>query len=303
MTEVRLGAGPFRDMQDWNAAYMKRLSTDSLLHTFRINAGIASSAAPLGGWEDPKGELRGHFAGHYLSACALGWASANDSELKRRGDAIVAGLAECQAKLNQDGYLSAYPAEFYDRLEKGAVYVWAPFYTMHKMLAGLYDMHTLAGNQQALAVMSGMCNWVDHWTAQWDEAHMQRILTVEFGGMQEQLYNLAELTGDDRWARVGDRFTKKAVFNPLASSRDELAGLHMNTHVPQIIGAAKRYEISGDSRFHDVAHFFWHTVADYAQLCHRRRVEPRALAGASPANCRGNGPRARPIRNAAVPTT
>lgn len=261
LSEVRLTDGPFRDMHQWNAGYMKRLSPDSLLHTFRINAGIASNAAPLGGWEDPKGELRGHFAGHYLSACALGFASAGDNELKQRGDTIVAGLAECQAKLNQGGYLSAYPTEFYDRLEKGEVYVWAPFYTMHKMLAGLYDMHTLTGNQQALAVMTGMCGWVDQWSAQWDEAHMQRILKVEFGGMQEALYNLAELTGDDRWARTGDRFTKKVVFNPLASSRDELAGLHMNTHVPQIIGAAKRYEISGDHRFHDVAHFFWHQVA------------------------------------------
>jgi DUF1680 family protein len=261
LTEVRLEAGPFRDMHDWNAGYMKRLSTDSLLHTFRVNAGIPSNATPLGGWEDPKGELRGHFVGHYLSACALGFASANDAELKRRGDVIVAGLAQCQARLNQGGYLSAYPTEFYDRLQKGDTYVWAPFYTMHKMLAGLYDMHTLAGNQQALAVMTGLCGWVDNWTAQWDEAHMQHILQVEFGGMQEQLYNLADLTGDDRWARVGDRFTKKVVFNPLASSRDELAGLHMNTHVPQMIGAARRYEISGDHRFHDVAHFFWHQVA------------------------------------------
>lgn len=259
--EVRLGDGPFRDLHTANAGYMKRLSTDSLLHTFRINAGIPSNAAPLGGWEDPKGELRGHFAGHYLSACALGWASAQDAELKRRGDALVAGLAECQAKLGQGGYLSAYPTEFYDRLQKGDTYVWAPFYTMHKMLAGLYDMHTLAGNQQALAVLTGMCGWVDTWSAQWDEAHMQRILNVEFGGMQEQLYNLAELTGDDRWGRVGDRFTKKVVFNPLASSRDELAGLHMNTHIPQVIGAAKRYEISGDHRFHDVAHFFWQQVS------------------------------------------
>ena len=79
LSEVRLGDGPFSDMHRWNAAYMKRLSTDSLLHTFRINAGIASHAAPLGGWEDPKGELRGHFVGHYLSACALGCASAGDS--------------------------------------------------------------------------------------------------------------------------------------------------------------------------------------------------------------------------------
>jgi hypothetical protein len=258
--EVRLGEGPFRELHAANAGYMKRLSTDSLLHTFRINAGIPSNAAPLGGWEDPKGELRGHFVGHYLSACALGWASANDAELKRRGDVLVAGLADCQAKLNQGGYLSAYPTEFYDRLQKGDTYVWAPFYTMHKMLAGLYDMHTLAGNQQALTVLTGMCGWVDSWSAQWDEAHMQRILTVEFGGMQEQLYNLADLTGDDRWAKVGDRFTKKAVFNPLASSRDQLAGLHMNTHVPQIIGAAKRYEISGDDRFHTVAQFFWQQV-------------------------------------------
>jgi len=95
LNEVRLGDGPFQDMHRWNAAYMKRLSTDSLLHAFRVNAGIASNAAPLGGWEDPKGELRGHFVGHYLSACALGWASAGDAELKRRGDVIVGALAQC----------------------------------------------------------------------------------------------------------------------------------------------------------------------------------------------------------------
>ena len=79
LSEVRLTGGPFQDMHAWNAGYMKRLSSDSLLHTFRINAGIPSNATPLGGWEDPKGELRGHFVGHYLSACALGFASADAS--------------------------------------------------------------------------------------------------------------------------------------------------------------------------------------------------------------------------------
>ena len=261
LADVRLGEGPFREMHAANASYLKRLSADRLLHSFRVNAGLTSNAQPLGGWEEPKGELRGHFLGHYLSACALGWASDGDAELKQRGDAIVAALAECQEKLNQGGYLSAYPVTFYDRLQRGEA-VWAPFYTMHKMLAGLYDMHTLAGNAQALVVLTGMCSWVDGWTAQWDEAQMQRILTIEFGGMQETLYNVASLTGDDRWGRVGDRFTKKAVFNPLGASRDELAGLHMNTHLPQIIGAARRYEITGDHRFHDVAHFFWQTVHD-----------------------------------------
>ena len=261
LQEVRLGEGPLRAIHEANAAYLKRLPPDRLLHTFRINAGIASNAEPLGGWEAPDGELRGHFMGHYLSACALGYASAGDTELKQRGDLLVAALAECQARLNQGGYLSAYPVSFYDRLQKGED-VWAPFYTMHKMLAGLYDMHTLTGNAQALAVLLAMCGWVDGWTAQWDEAHIQRILNTEFGGMQEQLYNLAALTGDERWGQVGDRFTKKIFFNPLGAARDQLAGIHMNTHVPQVIGGARRYEVSGDHRFHDVAYFFWHTIRD-----------------------------------------
>src|SRR5579872_4194860 len=74
LNEVHLGEGPFRAAQGWNAGYMKRLSVDRLLHTFRVNAGIPSNAQPLGGWEEPTGELRGHFTGHYLSACALGYA-------------------------------------------------------------------------------------------------------------------------------------------------------------------------------------------------------------------------------------
>ncbi len=89
---------------------------------------------------------------------------------------------------------------------------------------------------------------------------MQDILNTEYGGMNEMLYNLAGATDDDRWAKAGDRFTKKKFFNPLASRRDELRGLHVNTHIPQVIGAARRYELSGDMRFHDVADYFWYEV-------------------------------------------
>jgi hypothetical protein len=92
------------------------------------------------------------------------------------------------------------------------------------------------------------------------EPHMQDILNTEYGGMNEVLYNLAAVTGNDRYAVVGDRFTKKIFSNPLALRRDELRGLHVNTHIPQVIGAARRYEISSDERFHDVADFFWWEV-------------------------------------------
>jgi uncharacterized protein len=256
---VRLLEGPFRDAQQVNTAYMKRLLTDRLLHNFRVTAGLPSRAQPLGGWEAPDCELRGHFVGHYLSGAAIAYAATGDTELRDRGAAIVAGLAECQATLGRDGYLSAFPSSFFDRLAATGK-VWVPFYTVHKVMAGLLDMHQLAGDPKALPVLLGMAAWVDRWTAAQGEDRMQKILEVEFGGMNELLYNLAEATDDERWIDVGDRFTKKRVLNPLAGRRDELRGLHMNTHAPQLIGAARRYELSGDYRFRDAASFFWDTV-------------------------------------------
>jgi DUF1680 family protein len=106
-----------------------------------------------------------------------------------------------------------------------------------------------------------MAGWADEWSASKSEEHMQDILRTEYGGMNEVLYNLATVTGNDRWAKAGDRFTKKEFFNPLALRIDALTGLHVNTHIPQVIGAAARYEISSDMRFHDVADYFWYEVA------------------------------------------
>jgi hypothetical protein len=258
MTQVRLLPGPYRDAQEWNRGYLHRLSAGRLLHTFRLNAGLPSSAEPLGGWEEPKGELRGHFTGHFLSGCALMYASTGDQEVKAKGGYMVAELAKCQQRLT-GGYLSAFPTEFFDRLN-ARQQVWAPFYTVHKIMAGMLDMYQHCDNKQALDVLQGMAKWADDWTAPMTEAHMQDILNTEYGGMNEILYNLAAVTRDERWARVGDRFTKKIFFNPLALRRDELRGLHVNTHVPQVIGAARRFELSSDVRFHDAADYFWYEV-------------------------------------------
>src|ERR1039457_4597530 len=273
-------------------AYVRRLSADRLLHNFRVNAGLPSSAQPLGawgeaqcefrglfaghypssglsgglpssakplgGWEEPKCELRGHFAGHYLSACGLLYASTGDKEIKAVGDHLVAELAKCQAKLGS-GYLSAFPLELFDRLDVRKR-VWAPVYTVHKIMAGLLDMYQHCGNKQALETLQGMAHWTGQWTEGKTEEHLQSILNTEYGGMNDVLYNLAAATGDEHWVQIGDRFTKKKFFNPLALRRDELRGLHVNTHIPQVIGAARRYELSSDMRFHDVADFFWYEV-------------------------------------------
>jgi hypothetical protein len=262
MTEVRILGGACKEAAEWNRGYMQRLGADRLVRNFLLNAGLPSPAAPLGGWEQygpgRQAELRGHFTGHYLSAAALAHASTGDREIKAKAESMVEELAKCQKKL-ESGYLSAFPTEWFDRLGARKP-VWAPFYTYHKILAGMLDMYEHCGSKQALAVAEGMAAWADEWTAAKSEAHMQEILDTEYGGMNEVLYNLAAATGNDRWARAGDRFTKKKFFNPLALRRDELRGLHVNTHIPQVIGAARRYELSGDGRFRDVAEFFWHEV-------------------------------------------
>jgi hypothetical protein len=264
MSHVRLLPNSvYNDAAEWNRGYMSRLDADRLLYTFRANAGLpVGPAKPLGGWEQPENgqrssELRGHFMGHYLSATAQ-LAANGDRDAKAKGDLLVAELAKCQQKLGGK-YLSAFPTTWWDRLEKGER-VWAPFYTIHKIMAGMFDMYSLAGNQQALRILEGMAAWADEWTAPKSEEQMQQILTIEFGGMAETLYHLAAVTNNDRWAMAGDRFQKRSFINPLASRRDELRGLHVNTHIPQAIAAARRYEISGDHRFHDVADYFFYEV-------------------------------------------
>ncbi len=259
LAAVRLRAGIFQEQARINALYLDSLTVDRLLHSFRLTAGISSSAAPYGGWEEPTCELRGHFAGgHFLSALALASATSADTDFKRRGDELVAGVAECQRKIGT-GYLSAFPPELFERLAKGQQ-VWAPFYTYHKIMAGLLDMHSLAGNSDALPVAEGMARWVGSYFQGISAEQRQRMLRTEYGGMNEVLVNLAALTQKERYLETARLFEQPSFLDPLAERRDELRGLHANTHVPKIIGAARMYEVSGERRYREIAEYFLEEV-------------------------------------------
>jgi DUF1680 family protein len=262
--DVTLRPGPFQDAAAANRRFMESQNPDRLLHTFRVNAGLPSNAEPLGGWEAPVNELRGHFTGHYLSACAQ-LAAAGDDEFKTRGNRIVAELAKCQ-KTARTGYLSAFPEEFFDRLRERDN-VWAPFYTVHKIMAGLFDMHTLAGNDQALDVLNGMAGWTERWVRPLGVAHMHRVLETEYGGMNDILYKLYAISHRESDFELAQRFDHPRIFDPLAAGRDELKGLHVNTQIPKILGAARRYELTGERRYHDIAAFFWSTVTGRRSYC------------------------------------
>ncbi len=261
---VRLLDGPFKEAMARNQKYLRSLDPDRLLHTFRLNAGLPSGAEPLGGWESPGCELRGHSLGHYLSACALMWAHERDEVLKGKGDYIVAELAKVQEALASKGsgagYLSAFPESFIDRVEKGQR-VWAPYYTLHKIMAGLLDMHLLAGSALALEILRKKAGWIKSRVDRLAPEQMRKALMNEFGGMNEVLANLYAVTQDPEHLRLAQAFDHKFIFDPLGRREDRLNGLHANTQIPKIVGAAREYELTGDRRYRAIASFFWERVA------------------------------------------
>ncbi|MER5544272.1 beta-L-arabinofuranosidase domain-containing protein [Streptomyces sp. NPDC002589] len=263
LTAVTLLAGPFQDNQRRNTAYLRSVDIDRLLHTFRRNVGLPSTAQPCGGWEAPTVELRGHSTGHLLSGLALTYANTGDTGLRDKGRRLVAALAACQAASPSagygKGYLSAFPESFFDRLEAGTG-VWAPYYTLHKIMAGLVEQYRLAGNDQALDVLLQLGEWVDTRTGKLSYAQMQRVLETEFGGMNDVLADLHALTGDAVWLDVAQRFTHARVFDPLAAGEDRLAGLHANTQIPKMVGALRLWQEGLPDRYRTIAANFWQIV-------------------------------------------
>jgi len=260
LAQVRLLDGPFKEAMERDRRYLLFLDVDRLLHNFRVNAGLPSSAKPYGGWEKPDCELRGHTVGHYLSALAFMAAATGDQTLRAKGETIVAELAKCQQALGNRGYLSAFPEEYFDRVES-VRRVWAPYYTLHKIMAGLLDWHVLSGSRQALDILTRMAAWVKFRTDRSDEVHMQRVLShTEQGGMNDVLANLYAVTGNPEHLALARRFDEKAYNDPLARHEDKLTGLHVNSFIPTVIGSVREYELTGDLTYKTIADFFWTQV-------------------------------------------
>lgn len=266
LAAVRLLDGPFLEARQRNERYLLGLEADRLLHTFRLNVGLPSSATPYGGWEAPNVELRGHTLGHYLTALALAYASSGNEAFRTRAEGIVIELARCQAASPQagfnPGYLSAFPESFIERVENRRP-VWAPWYTLHKLMAGLLDVHQLCGNAAALDVLVQQAAWVRLRVDRLPPERMQASLDAEFGGMNEVLANLYAVTGDPGHLRLAQAFDHARVFGPLARGEDALDGLHANTQIPKAVGAAREYEVTGDPRYRTIARTFWERVAEH----------------------------------------
>lgn len=264
LADVRLGAGPFLTAQKLDEAYLLQLESDRLLANFRQNAGLQPRAPVYGGWEsvEPWVWIRchGHTLGHYLTAAACMYESTADRRFADRVDYIVAELAECQAKTG--GWLTAFPdgvAPLTDSLA-GKEFAGVPWYTTHKVLAGLRDAHLHRGSALAAKVLVGFCDWIDRACADVPEDRFQKMLDREHGGMNEVLADVAAVTGDARYQHLAMRFCHRAVLDPLVRGEDRLDGLHANTQIPKIIGFSRLADLTGRDDLRRASGYFWEAV-------------------------------------------
>ncbi|MBB3112856.1 hypothetical protein FHS18_004958 [Paenibacillus phyllosphaerae] len=246
--------------------YLLSLEADRLLSAFRTTSGLTPKAAVYEGWENT--EIRGHTLGHYLNAISMAYVNAKGetkAKLKERIDYIIDELAACQ-EANGNGYVSAFPTSFLDRVENGQA-VWVPWYTMHKILGGLVSAAEYTDNEKALEVAEKLGEYVYNRTSKWTEATKSRVLSVEYGGMNDALYDLYALTGNDHFVAAAEKFDEMTLFDQLYNNVDVLNGKHANTTIPKVIGALKRYQVleeSEDNEYYlQVAKNFFDMVVEH----------------------------------------
>ncbi|RFZ92703.1 hypothetical protein D0C36_14960 [Mucilaginibacter conchicola] len=179
------------------------------------------------------------------------------------------------------GYISAYPPDQFIMLEHGAKYggqknqIWAPYYTLHKILAGLLDVYAVSNNKKALATATRMGDWVHARLSRLPQDTLIKMwntyIAGEYGGMNEVMARLYELTGNKSYLETAQQFDNIRVFfgdkqhdSGLAKNVDNFRGLHANQHIPQIIGSIETYRASNNPDYYKIADNFWHkAISDY----------------------------------------
>lgn len=295
LSAVSLGDSVFTRARDQHLVLYRAYPVDRVLAVYRRNAGLDTQGAnPPGGWEeygpDPEaqtwgpreyvrgqntggagGLLRGHYGGHFLSGLSMAFASTGETALLDKVNAIVDGLEECRDALaaqefageprySHPGFLSAYGEWQFSALEEFAPYgeIWAPYYTLHKIMAGLLDAHALAGNAKALELAEGIGHWVFARLSACTPEQLARMwgsyIAGEYGGMNESLVELYWRSSDPDKSEFLDAaklFTLDDLVDACADDVDILDGLHANQHIPQFPGYAKLAAETGDARYLD----------------------------------------------------
>lgn len=221
--------------------YLKAIDRDKLLAGFFEVRGLVPKKEKYGGWENT--EIKGHTLGHYLTAVSQAYLYTGDSELLDILSYSMEQLKLCQL---ESGYLSAFEERLFDNVENKKP-AWVPWYTMHKIISGLIQVYYGTHNQTALEIVTQLGDWVYQRTSKWSEEIRKRVLAVEYGGMNDCMYELYKITKNENHLIAAHKFDELDLFMPIAEGKDILNGRHANTTIPKFIGALNRYNILGEN--------------------------------------------------------
>ena len=245
LENVRLTESRWHENMQRDLAWVCSITSQQALHNFRTTVGLYSAKeggydtfTKMGGWESLDCDLRGHAVGHLLSSYALFYAATGDSLFYLKGDSVVQGIRACQ-RVNGTGYVSAFPEGLIDRNIAGQS-VWAPWYTLHKVMAGMLAQYTYCHNDTALALVQDFAQWAERKLKGLDEATRRRMLRNEFGGMPEVWLDLYRLTGDDKARWLTDFFYDNAKLDPLYEGNFDMGTMHTNTFLPKVIVESRK---------------------------------------------------------------
>jgi len=268
-------------------AYLLSFDTERLLCGFRENAKLSTNGARrYAGWENTL--IAGHSVGHYLSALAQAYqnptlTAAQRSAIEGKLNALLNGMAVCQQNSKgKPGFLWAGQVKNsnnvevqFDLVEQGKTNIidesWVPWYTMHKIIQGLVDVYNATGNNTAKTIASNLGDWTYNRASKWSSATHNTVLSIEYGGMNDCLYELYAITGKDTHAVAAHYFDETNLHEAvLKGGRNVLNNKHANTTIPKFIGALKRYivldgkTVNGEkidaSRYLQYAEAFWEMV-------------------------------------------
>jgi len=271
LTEVKLLDGPFLHATELDANTLLNYEPDRLLSKFYSEAGLKPKAEHYMGWENET--IAGHSLGHYLSACSMMYQTTGNKRFLERVNYIVAELKKLQ-DTDRQGYIGAFPKGkkiLTEEVAKGNIRsqgfdlngIWVPFYTEHKMMAGLRDAYRQCGNKVALDVEKRFADWLEGIVSGLNDEQVQNMLRCEHGGIAETLADLYADTKDERYLKMSKLFYQKAILDPLKAGIDILPGKHCNTNIPKLIGLSRIYELTGDTTDRKAAEFFWKTVVNH----------------------------------------
>lgn len=270
LNDVKLLDGPFRHAMQLDSAYLLSLKADRMLHRFHKHAGLPIKDSVYRGWESDG--LSGHTLGHFLSAASMMYVSTGNAEFRNRVNYIVDELEKCQ-QARKTGYVGAIPNEdtIFGKVAKGEIRSsgfdlnggWSPWYTVHKVMAGLCDAYLYCDNKKALDVVVMMADWSYNTVNHLPDSTRLKMLNCEYGGMNDVLANIYAYTGDKKYLDLSYKFYDEFVMGKLAQRIDPLPGKHSNTNVPKAIGSATQYELTGNERDRTIASYFWESMVHH----------------------------------------